>query len=161
MNRIRLGRTFCVPFIGLLAIVLLGACGEASNDSAASTTSAGGADQYTAAGNALCDRTSEEVQAAFPDFEGEPTILQVQQLARDLGPVLVKWRAGVADLDPPATKEAQHQSLLDTLDVSIAKLEAAASTTEGAQVLLDAGGPPLDEPGNAANALFDRCPTGD
>jgi len=161
MDRKYRRRRSTVAALGLTAIALLGACGDTKEEAGPTTVAREEASNaYVAAGNELCDRTAEEIQTALPDFEGEPTIAQVQQVGGDLSPVLARFRAGVADLDPPAVSQSKHQALLDALDSSIAKLDAAASSEEGAQALLEAGGPPLDEPGNAAHALFERCPAG-
>lgn len=171
MNRYRSNKQLAAVTLAALATAVLGACGndgpeEATNTQAASSNEAtsnneGSTAEYITAGNALCDTISADIQAAFPDFEGEPTIPQVQQLGRDLSPVLVRWRDGVADLNPPADRADQHQALLDALERSIAKLDEAAASPEAAQAMRETGGPPLDEPGNAAHALFERCPAGD
>jgi hypothetical protein len=113
------------------------------------------------AGNVLCIETGAAIEKAFPDFGGEPTIEQVMQLGADLKPVLETFRAGVADLTPPADLAGKHQTLLDALSSSIDTLAAMAASKEGAQAALDAGGPPLDEPSTAANAIFPDCPAGD
>lgn len=115
---------------------------------------------YIESGNALCKESGAAIEAAFPDFGGEPTIEQVMQLGADLKPVLDTFRAGVADLAPPADLADKHQTLLDALSSSIDTLAAMAASEEGAQAALDAGGPPLDEPSTAANAIFPECPAG-
>ena len=75
--------------------------------------------------------------------------------------VLETFRAGLADLAPPADLADEHQTLLDALSNSIDTLAAMAASEEGAQAALDAGCPPLDEPSTAANAIFPDCPPGD
>ena len=162
MNGHRLTKQIFAAALAACLTAVLGACGKDRDPEAATTTTeSSSSEEYVAAGNALCDQTNSEVQAAFPDFEGEPTIPEVQKLGRDLSPVLTRFRDGVAALTPPADSADKHQELLEALQRSISKLDAAAASTEGAQALLDAGGPPLDEPGNAAHALFERCPAGD
>jgi hypothetical protein len=118
-------------------------------------------EKYVAAGNTLCDRTKERVERAFPDFQSEPTVPQVRKLGADLSPVLSTWRGDLARLDPPKDLRDDHDALLASLEDAIAKLDAAAATDDGARALLEAGGPPLDDPGNKAHALFPRCQAGD
>lgn len=150
----------------LAGIVALGlaACGggdDAPTADATTEQTAADASSYVEAGNSLCEDTGVAIEAAFPDFEGEPTIEQVMELGANLQPVMQDWRDGVAALDPPADLAARHQALLDELDESIATLELMATTQDGAQAALDAGGPPLDAPSTAANAIFPACPAGD
>lgn len=140
----------------LTPVISLTACGDdESGDDGASAA------DYVAAGNALCTETAVALDEAFPGFDGEPTISQVMELGANLGPVLQTFRDGVAALDPPTDLEEGHDELLDALAASITTLEEMATTEAGAQAALDAGGPPLDEPSTAANALFPECPAGD
>ncbi|HEX4905262.1 MAG TPA: hypothetical protein VFU93_07415 [Acidimicrobiales bacterium] len=157
--------TYRIALAGAALVALtLAACGDDDDDAAETATTAvdteADATSYTSAGNELCDRTKGDIEAAFPDFEGEPTLEQAQQLGADLGAAMQRWRDGVAELDPPSDLADDHDALVAALDGSIEKLEAAASSEEGAQAMLDAGGPPLDEPATLAHALFDRCPVG-
>lgn len=148
------------PLLVLVGITAFGtvACGD--DDDGATTTTIDAA-AFVAAGNALCDEVGAEIDAVFPDFGGEPTIEQVMQLGADLGPVLEGFRRDVAALVPPAGLAAAHKTLIESLDESISILAAMAANEEGAQAALDAGGPPLDEPSNAAHAIFPGCPPGD
>lgn len=149
----------------LAGTVALAACGDDDEDPAADPIAeqTAGADtaSYVEAGNTLCEETAVAIEGAFPDFEGEPTIEQVMELGANLQPVMQDWRDGVAALDPPADLADGHQALLDELDESIATLKSMATTEEGAQAALEAGGPPLDAPATAANAIFPACPAGD
>ncbi len=152
----------CVVLVSAAALTIA-ACGD--DNTTATTTAVVATTVDTAAfieaGNALCTAAGAGIEAAFTDFEGEPTIEQVMKLGSDLKPVLEEFRAGVADLAPPADLADNHQMLLDALSNSIATLTAMATSEEGAQAALEAGGPPLDEPSTAANAIFPACPAGD
>lgn len=158
----RTSRLHTLPVVGLIVAlsVVAPACGD---DSSSSSSPSGGSTEatYVADGNALCDRIGAAIQGVFPDFGGEPTTAQVRKLAADLSPVLQDWRRSVSALRPPATSKGGHAKLLKALQTSITELDQAAKSDSGAGALLEAGGPPLDAPANAAHALFDRCPAGD
>lgn len=113
-------------------------------------------DDYTAAGNAICDRTGEEIDAVFPDFPGPPPIPRVRKLGADLAGVLQSSRDDIAALVPPLDLASKHDALLAALDDAIGLLRAAADSDAGAQAIIDAGGPPLDD--IPAQVLFPRCP---
>lgn len=150
-----------LPAAGLLVAcsLIVPACGDDASGSPSAPAPSEAA--YVAEGNALCERIGGEIQAVFPDFPGEPTVEQVMKLAADLSPVLQDWRRSVSALAPPSSAERGHAQLLAALQSSIASLDDAAKSADGARALLDAGGPPLDAPANAAHQLFERCPAGD
>lgn len=121
------------------------------------TTASASRTDYVAAGNEICDRVGADVQAAFPDFEGTPTIDQIKELGADLAPIFQDFRDSVAELDPPAELEDAHDALLVEVDKAVAGLEAM-TTDKGAQAAIDAGGPPIDDATQAASEVFDHCP---
>ncbi|MFN0026438.1 MAG: hypothetical protein ACKV2O_04515, partial [Acidimicrobiales bacterium] len=160
-RRRRVMPTTCLVLASAVSLTIA-ACGD---DDKPATTAAVGTTvdkaAYIKAGNALCIETGAAIEVAFPDFAGEPTVEQVMQLGADLKPVLESFRAGVTALAPPTDLADKHQTLLDTLGDSIDTLASMAASKEGAQAAIDAGGPPLDEPSTAANAIFPDCPPGD
>ena len=143
--------------VGALALALA-ACGDDdAGGGDGQAVEALSADGYVTAGLALCDEAGAGVEAVFPDFGGEPTIEQVQQLGVDLEPIIQAFRNGVGTLAPPDAVADRHEELLGALDDAIATTHEMGATTEGAQAALDAGGPPLDEFSAIADELFPGC----